>query len=225
VRLRGNGKPAELARLEEQLEQATAEQAQADATLAAAERARDALDGLDAEAWRQAESEVASHRSEAERLAKATATLRGKAADEAERLARADLGRVEAEASKVDRQLGEHEAAIAKLREQREQLDGKLDDARDAVAAARVPYLPPGSEEARRHDQRERQRAEVLHWHARHAEADDRLSRRDRAEVLAVRERLRAEAKAEFEQMVEQARRAGTLVEVRGPDGTVERVA
>jgi hypothetical protein len=221
VALRLRPKP-ELAQLDEQLSQALREQEQADEALGAAEAARDALDGLDPDAWRQAEARMALARSEAERLGRVVDGLRAKAADEADRIAREELGRVEAEAAKIDAAIGEHEAALAGLREKREKIDERLDDAHEAVAEARLGYVAPDSDEARRHAERQRQQRELLTWAARQAGREEQVPRRLRPAVHARREQLNREAQAAHEAAVAKARESGQLVEA--VDHGIERL-
>lgn len=205
-------RPSDLDALREQLAQAISARDAAEAEVERAEKARDDLDGLSAEEWQAAEAGLAFARSEKDRLERVVTYSYAVAADEAERLAREPVAQAEREVEKIDLRIAEHEAALAKLQADHERATERLEDASEVLREARVPFFDPKSSEFKVHAESQRQRREVLGWHARHSGSDDQLGRRELRLVREIRVSLRAEAEQEHERFVEAARISGALV-------------
>jgi hypothetical protein len=221
MRLLGGAK-GDLAQLTAQLDAAVEQKDAAAETLAEAEQALDALDGLDPAAWARAEAAITAATSEHDRSTQAVATLYARCADAAEEIAGQPVEQSEAKLAKIDGELARLQAEIAKHNTDRERVVARLEDDRHELSVARVPFLDPRSDEFAAHEQRQRQRREVLDWHVKHPSNDGELSRSMRAEVEAKRANLRRDAETAHAAMVERARRDGTLVEV---SERVERIA
>jgi hypothetical protein len=212
-----------LDKLTDQLTATLAERDAAALRVEQAESAKEALDGLDAAAWSMAGADLAAATSEHERAEKAVATMYARCADAEEAAALVPVAKAEAELGKLDARIVEAEATVAALHAAREPVAITLEDAQTALADVHVQYLAPGSPEHTQHLQAERQRRELLSWHAQHDGSDHQLSRRDLAEVREIRARRIAESEQALERSVEQARADGTFA-IEHTDDRIERI-